>query len=88
MSVEASVLYELEAFIKELEELPRITKVDSLTFSGVAEGDTSNVLTYSVVASTYYYPDLTDLKNQLPDYEAPAPSKKTNPLYEAKRKQS
>ena len=83
LSVESPSYTELEAFIKELEELPRITKVESLSFAGVAEGDTSNVLTYSVVASTYYYPDLTDLKNQLPDYEAPAPSKKTNPLYKA-----
>lgn len=84
LSVEAPSYLELEAFIKELEALPRITKVDSLSFSGVAEGDKSNVLTYTVVASTYYYPDLTDLKSQVPDYEAPVPSKKTNPLYEAK----
>ncbi len=83
LSVESPSYAELERFIKELEELPRITKVESLSFSGIAEGDTSNVLTYSVVASTYYYPELTDLQNQLPDYEAPAPSKKTNPLYEA-----
>lgn len=83
LTVEAPSYLELEAFVKELEELPRITKLDSLSFSGLKEGATPGVLTYNVVTSTYYYPDLTDLKNQLPDYEVPAPSKKTNPLYEA-----
>lgn len=84
MSVESPSYVELETFIKELEELPRITKVESLAFTGVAEDTTSNVLTYSVVASTYYYPELTDLRNQLPVYQAPDPSNKKNPLYQAR----
>ncbi|WP_163101786.1 type 4a pilus biogenesis protein PilO [Peribacillus alkalitolerans] len=84
MTVESPSYFELEAFIKAIEELPRITKIDNLTFTGQREVREATVpvtkLTYSVTVSTFYFPKLEDLKSQLPKYEKPAPSEKINPL--------
>ncbi|WP_108669440.1 LysM peptidoglycan-binding domain-containing protein [Peribacillus acanthi] len=84
MTVESPSYFELEAFIKAIEDLPRITKIDNLTFTGQREVRESSVtvtkLTYSVTVSTFYFPKLEDLKSQVPKYEKPAPSEKINPL--------
>lgn len=85
MIVEAPSYFELEAFIKAIEELPRITKIDQLTFYGNNEvrtvETTINKLAYNITVSTYYYPKLEELKNQLPKYEKPPSANKINPLY-------
>jgi type IV pilus assembly protein PilO len=88
MVVEARTYFELEAFIKAIEELPRITKVDKLEFTGNGEvsivQESSDKLTYNVTVSTYYYPELAELKKQLPKYDLPQPAEKINPLYQDK----
>lgn len=85
MIVEAHSYFELEAFIKAIEDLQRVTKIDSLAFTGNREvreaGKTVNKLIYSVTVSAFYYPALEELKDQLPKYELPSPANKTNPLY-------
>ncbi|WP_180954689.1 LysM peptidoglycan-binding domain-containing protein [Bacillus sp. V5-8f] len=85
MVVEASDYFQLEAFIKAVEELPRITKVESIAFSGNRElrqvSEPPDNLLYNMTVSTFYYPRLDDLKKQLPKYDVPEPSKKLNPFY-------
>ncbi|WP_394137534.1 LysM peptidoglycan-binding domain-containing protein [Cytobacillus oceanisediminis] len=85
MIVEAPSYIELEAFIKAIEDLQRLTQIDSLAFTGNREvreaGKTVNKLIYSVTVSAFYYPTLEELKDQLPKYELPSPANKTNPLY-------
>ncbi len=84
LTVESPTYFELEAFLKTLEDLRRITKVDELSFSGNQEvvspdTKTSNI-TYMLSVSTFYYPKLEELKNQLPQLEIPESGKKINPL--------
>lgn len=85
MVVEAPSYFGLEAFIKEIEEMPRITKIDQLSFTGNKEVQEAEVLitklVYSITVSTFYYPKLVELKDQLPEYSQPPPANKANPLY-------
>ncbi|MDQ0219378.1 LysM peptidoglycan-binding domain-containing protein [Peribacillus cavernae] len=87
MVVEAPGYFELEGFIKAVEELPRITKVESLVFTGNQEikqvEDQSDKLRYNMTVSTYYYPGLEKLKKQLPKYDVPEPGNKVNPFYQS-----
>ncbi|MFD1736029.1 LysM peptidoglycan-binding domain-containing protein [Bacillus salitolerans] len=84
LTVESPTYFELEAFIAALENLPRITKIDSLTFAGIKEIVTTEnkpeKLTYTLTVSTFYFPKLEELKSQLPPLEVPSPSQKVNPL--------
>jgi type IV pilus assembly protein PilO len=84
LTVESPSYYELEAFIKALEELKRITKIDELSFSGnkevVSIEDKPEKLTYTLTVSTFYYPKLAELRDQLPPLEVPKPGQKVNPL--------
>jgi type IV pilus assembly protein PilO len=84
LTVEAPSYFELEAFLKAIEETRRISKIDELSFSGNEEAISTNTrpekLTYSLTISTFYYPRLVELKDQLPPLEIPNPSQKMNPL--------
>jgi type IV pilus assembly protein PilO len=84
LTVESPSYYELEAFIRAIEELKRITKVDELSFSGnkeiVSTEDEPEKLTYTLTLSTFYYPKLAELRDQLPPLEVPKPGQKVNPL--------
>lgn len=87
MTVEAPSYKELQAFIKGIEDLPRITKIDALTFTGYKEvrelttDPLEDKLVYNVTVSTFYFPELEELKSQLPTYETPPPANRLNPLY-------
>ncbi|MFJ8264562.1 LysM peptidoglycan-binding domain-containing protein [Peribacillus asahii] len=88
MTVASPSYKELETFVKEIEELPRMAKVERLQFAGTQEARELVVepenLSFQVVVSFYYYPELEELVQQLPNYEAPPASDKENPLYEPK----
>ena len=88
MTVASPSYKELQTFVKEIEQLPRMAKVESLQFAGTQEARELVVepenLSFQVVVSFYYYPELEELVQQLPNYEAPPASDKENPLYEPK----
>lgn len=84
LTVKSPSYFELEAFIKALEDLRRITKVDELSFSGneelVTTDSTVEHLTYTLTVSAFFFPKLEVLREQLPPFEIPNPSQKVNPL--------
>ncbi|RFU71578.1 LysM peptidoglycan-binding domain-containing protein [Peribacillus saganii] len=85
MTVESPTYFELESFIKEIQSLPRITMVDNLAFTGTNEvrqitDEVIDKLTYNVTISAFYYPNLEELRSQLPKLDVPAPGNKINPL--------
>ena len=75
LSVEVNNYSSLRRFIEILENSARITQIDSVTFSGNVDD-----LMFSIVASAYYHPELTDLIEELPPLSIPNPSNKTNPF--------
>lgn len=84
LTVTSENYFDMYTFLETIEKLDRITKIDSLSIAGGEEILTVDQeikeLTYTVVLSTFYYPALTELKDELPAFEAPPPSKKDNPL--------
>lgn len=84
LTVESSNYEELEKFIQALEKLERITKIEQIAFSGyeeeISDQHLDEKLVYEVVVSTFYFPSLTELVDQLPKIDVPNPSNKTNPL--------
>jgi len=88
LTIEADNYFEIENFVKEIERFERIVNVESLEFTGFTEITSlddipeSQVLTYSMIVSTYFYPTLEELKDQAPKYDAEDPGNKDNPLYQ------
>ena len=86
MTVESENYFAMEKFIHELENLPRIIEVNQLVFEGKEEmtpvltDEEPEPYTYQVVASAYYLPELTDLKDSVPSIDSPPPSLKKNPF--------
>ncbi|WP_096153187.1 hypothetical protein [Bacillus sp. FJAT-45066] len=73
--VEVNNYSSLKRFLELLEGSTRITQIETVSFSGNAES-----LSFTVTASTYYHPHLTDLMDELPPLSIPNPSNKTNPF--------
>ncbi|WP_308637376.1 hypothetical protein [Paenibacillus silvisoli] len=71
-------------FLKRLEELQRISKIDSFAFTGglaTAEAASGGGgMNFTVAVSTFYLTQMDELKNGLPWVEYPEPANKTNPL--------
>lgn len=84
LSVESPSYYAMEEFLRTIESLDRTTKVDSLSFSGGQEvlsiDDEAQPLNYNLTISTFFFPELEELKDELPLFEIPEPSNKKNPL--------
>lgn len=84
LNVESKTYYDMEKFIQTLESQQRITKVDALEFTGIEEiaytDEEVPILTYTLTVSTFYYPELEDLKDSLPKLDSPEPAKKDNPM--------
>ncbi|MEC1696830.1 LysM peptidoglycan-binding domain-containing protein [Schinkia azotoformans] len=84
LTVKSDNYFDMLKFLKVIENLERITKIDSLSLAGGEEvksvDDKVEGLTYTLVLSTFYYPKLEELKDQLPAFETPPPSNKDNPL--------
>ncbi|MEH7379783.1 pilus assembly protein PilO [Bacillus sp. JJ1533] len=75
---------ELEKFLSALEHQTRITRVNSLSFTGTPElisvDQTAEQLDYDVTISTFYMPKYTELADEAPKLTVPPPSNKKNPL--------
>jgi type IV pilus assembly protein PilO len=84
MSVEAKSYFEIEEFIKKLEELHRIVEVEQISFSGPPEiqqyQDEVDNIQLNIVVSAFYLPGLVELEKELPKLDAPLPSNKKNPF--------
>ncbi|EKN64971.1 hypothetical protein P9E76_11160 [Schinkia azotoformans] len=84
LTVTSANFFDMIKFLETIEHLERITKIDSLSFTGGKEilsiDDELEELTYTVVLSTFYYPTLAELRDELPAFDTPPPSNKDNPL--------
>ncbi|KAA0549240.1 pilus assembly protein PilO [Bacillus sp. BGMRC 2118] len=84
LTVESPSYFEMRTFLNTIENLTRIVRVEELTFTGLEEltslDQTVQTVKYTVVLSTFYYPELEDLKDQLPQMDTPKPADKVNPL--------
>jgi type IV pilus assembly protein PilO len=84
LSGEAATYFEMEKFIKSLESLKRIVKVEVLNFTGLPEiysvDQDSEKVEFEVSLAAYYYPNLEELQKELPPLDVPAVSNKQNPL--------
>ncbi|OIJ10273.1 hypothetical protein BKP35_14340 [Anaerobacillus arseniciselenatis] len=84
-SVRANSYEELFQFLSEIDRLPRIIGIDSISFIGTDErvmiDDETDILEFLVTVSAYYYPHLPQLKDELPKVIHPAPRERENPLY-------
>ncbi|MCA1056319.1 hypothetical protein LCM10_15065 [Rossellomorea aquimaris] len=84
--VESPSYFEMEAFLEQIEGLQRIVEVDGLYFEGEEElkesmeGYSEDVITFEVVASAFYLPDLQDLVDAVPRIQSPMPSLKKDPF--------
>ncbi|MCH1626580.1 pilus assembly protein PilO [Fredinandcohnia quinoae] len=84
LTVESPSYHELEDFLATIEHQTRITKVNSLNFTGRPELYSVNQeptsLNFDVTISSLYMPDLVDLVDDAPKIDIPDPSNKTDPL--------
>ncbi|RAP74743.1 hypothetical protein [Paenibacillus montanisoli] len=71
-------------FVKKLEELQRVSKIDSFSFTGGQESAGAvpggSGMKFTVTVSTFYVSQMDELKNGLPWVEYPKPANKSNPL--------
>lgn len=87
ISVQSPGYDELERFLSQIEHQTRITKVDSLSFTGKQEAvsinqeDLDAPLDYTVTVSTFYMPVYPELAEDAPKVNFPTPSEKKNPLF-------
>ncbi|NMH69874.1 hypothetical protein HF072_13885 [Bacillus sp. RO3] len=84
LTVDAKSYFEIEEFIKELEELHRLVEVEEISFSGPQEiqqsSEDSGNVSFGIVVSAFYLPGLVDLESELPKLDAPYPANKKNPF--------
>lgn len=86
MTVESENYFAMEKFISELENLERIVEINQLVFEGreemspVLDGGEPQPLSYQLVASAFYLPELTDLQDSVPTIDSPPPSMKKDPF--------
>jgi type IV pilus assembly protein PilO len=84
--VESPAYFEMEKFLDEIENLERIVEINGLYFEGEQElkenmeGYSEDTITFEVIASAFYIPELNDLKDGLPIIESPSPSLKKDPF--------
>lgn len=88
LSVQSPDFYAMISFLQTIEDLERITKIDSLSFKGneektVISKNENEPLEYSLTISTFYHPGLKELQDELPPLETPKPGNKVNPLAQA-----
>jgi type IV pilus assembly protein PilO len=84
--VESPSYFEMEAFLDEIENLERIVEINGLYFQGEQElkenmeGYSQDTITFEVIASAFYIPELNELKGGLPKIQSPSPSLKKDPF--------
>lgn len=84
LRVESPSYFELEKFIRTLEEAERIIVIEEINFTAseeiIEEEQAEKLLKYEVSLSAFYMPSLTDLLDTLPKIQSPKPANKKNPL--------
>jgi type IV pilus assembly protein PilO len=84
LTVESPGYEEFEQFIDSLEKLKRIIVVEAIEYSDGTEQISLEKMdkpfSYDLTVSTFYMPELKDLKGQGPKTETPNPAEKQNPL--------
>lgn len=96
LSVTSPEYENLIEFLRRIEQLERITKVDNISFTGlpeqlveveVEENQIDDSLNYSIVVSTFYLPELVEYEDDLPMIPYPEPSEKENPFFSKEEKE-
>lgn len=81
---QADTYFEMESFIKNLLDLKRILKVESLKYTGfdeiVSVMQEDQMVEFELAIAAYYYPELAELQKELPPLDTPRISNKRNPL--------
>ncbi|MEH6989120.1 pilus assembly protein PilO [Cytobacillus firmus] len=81
---QADTYFKMESFIKNLLDLKRIVKVESLKYTGfdeiVSVMQEDQMVDFELAIAAYYYPELEDLQKDLPPLDSPRISNKRNPL--------
>ncbi|MBG9543557.1 pilus assembly protein PilO [Cytobacillus firmus] len=81
---QADTYFEMESFIKNLLDLKRILKVESLKYTGfdeiVSVMQEDQMVEFELAIAAYYYPELAELQKELPPLDTPIISNKRNPL--------
>ncbi|MFY2154875.1 pilus assembly protein PilO [Cytobacillus firmus] len=81
---QADTYFEMESFIKNLLDLKRILKVESLKYTGfdeiVSVMQEDQMVEFEMAIEAYYYPELAELQEELPPLDTPRISNKRNPL--------
>jgi type IV pilus assembly protein PilO len=92
LQVQSPTYSDLEKFLSVIEHQTRITRVESLSFSGTPEltsvDQIAQPLVYDVTISTFYVPKYTELAEEAPKLTVPPPSNKDNPLATGLEKKS
>ena len=89
ISGDADTFFEFENFVKDLQVSQRIIKVDQVSLQGkdeikdIKDIDNQEDLHFELTVSTFYFPKLTDLKNEIPPLDSPNGADKKNPLYKS-----
>ena len=86
ITVESPGYRELENFLSLIEHQTRITKVDSLNFTGKQEvtsieQNIDEPLVYAITLSTFYMSAYPELAENAPEINVPEPDNKKNPLF-------
>jgi type IV pilus assembly protein PilO len=85
LSVTSPNFNAMETFLSSIEENKRITKIDSLTFTGVSEISnataTSEQVAYAVTVSTFYLTKYGDVVESIPAVALQNTSMKKNPFF-------
>lgn len=84
IQAEADDYFAMEKFIDVIQTVQRIIRIDSINFSGQTEitsiDDEISAIPFSVNLTAFYFPKLTQLIDELPKLDLPAPSQKRNPF--------
>ncbi|WP_345239920.1 hypothetical protein [Pontibacillus salipaludis] len=83
VNVLAKSFEDLTLFLEELERIPRLVSFDEIEFQpNGSTTDEGEQVSFLVTFSAFYEPDLSGLKDELPQYHYPDPSQKETPFEE------
>ncbi|GGD03535.1 hypothetical protein [Pontibacillus salipaludis] len=83
VNVLAKSFEDLTLFLEELERIPRLVSFDEIEFQpNDSTTDEGEQVSFLVTFSAFYEPDLSGLKDELPQYHYPDPSQKETPFEE------
>lgn len=81
VSVLSKSFEDLTLFLEELERIPRLVSFDEIEFQpNASTTDEGEQVSFLVTFSAFYEPDLSGLKDELPQYHYPDPSQKETPF--------